>query len=94
VSTTLHVQHNTPHSHSTNWIRDGGTQLGENATKFSRFANYLRDPPFQMGCDLTIVGAAVDALGLLVRTGGALTADVVEFEVRRVPPSPAPQLPG
>lgn len=58
-------------------------QLGENASKFSRLANYLRDAPFQMGCDLTIVAAAVDALGLLVRSGGALTADVVEFEVRR-----------
>jgi len=33
--------------------------------------------------DTTTINAAVDTLGHLVRVGGALTADVVEFEVKR-----------
>eukprot|EP00854_Cymbomonas_tetramitiformis_P013611 gene13611-16092_t len=57
-------------------------QLGENATKISRFANYLRDI-FQPNIDTATMIAAAQALGHLVRAGGALTADVVEFEVKR-----------
>lgn len=73
-------------------------QLGENAAKFSRFANYLRELPFAIGtpCDTAIVNASVDTLGHLVRTGGALTADVVEFEVRASTPAlelPLPPFP-
>ena len=56
--------------------------LGENATKVSRFANYLRDV-FQPGTDALTMSAAAKALGHLVRSGGSVTADVVEFEIKR-----------
>lgn len=57
-------------------------QLGENATKISRFANYLRQI-FEEKTDPAVMVAASAALGHLAREGGALTADVVEFQVRR-----------
>ena len=56
--------------------------LGENATKISRFANYLRDI-FQPSTDALTLAAAAKALGHLVHSGGPVTADVVEFEVKR-----------
>ena len=56
--------------------------LGENATKISRFANYLRDV-FQPSTDALTLAAAAKALGHLVRSGGPVAADVVEFEVKR-----------
>ena len=56
--------------------------LGENATKISRFANYLRDI-FQPSTDAVTLAAAAKALGHLVHSGGPVTADVVEFEVKR-----------
>lgn len=58
-----------------------GVQLGENATKISRFANYLRQIFEEKGDPAVMVAASV-ALGHLAREGGALTADVVEFQVR------------
>lgn len=55
--------------------------VGENASKISRFAGYLRDV-FQPTTDLATIELASQTLGHLVRSGGALTADVVESEVR------------
>ena len=43
--------------------------LGENATKISRFANYLRDV-FQPSTDAVTLAAAAKALGHLVHSGG------------------------
>jgi hypothetical protein len=71
-------------------------QLGENATKISRFANYLRQI-FEEKTDPAVMVAASAALGHLAREGGALTADVVEFQVRRgvtVPDSTLKIFPG
>eukprot|EP00897_Mesotaenium_endlicherianum_P005918 jgi/Mesen1/5354/ME000267S04502 len=56
--------------------------LGENATKISRFASYLRHI-FEHKTDADTLVAASAALGHLARAGGALTADVVEFQVKQ-----------
>lgn len=53
----------------------------ENTTKITRFANYLRNA--LPGSDPTIMALAARALGHLVYCGGTLTADIVEFEVKR-----------
>lgn len=55
--------------------------LGENAAKISNFASYLRSV-FRTDTDPTTLEVAAATLGHLVQTGGALTADVVEYEVR------------
>eukprot|EP00850_Spirogloea_muscicola_P011604 SM000072S21238 [mRNA] locus=s72:583526:601430:+ [translate_table: standard] len=57
-------------------------KLGEDATKISRFASSLRTI-FEEKQDPDVLLAATAALGLLARTGGALTADVVEFQVKQ-----------
>lgn len=54
--------------------------LGENAAKISNFASYLRSV-FRTDTDPTTLEVAAATLGHLVQTGGALTADVVEYEV-------------
>ena len=58
--------------------------LGENAAKISNFASYLRSV-FRTDTDPTTLEVAAATLGHLVQTGGALTADVVEYEVRSAP---------
>ena len=55
--------------------------LGENPAKIVNFAGYLRNV-FRTDTDPTTLEVAAATLGHLVQTGGALTADVVEFEVR------------
>ena len=54
--------------------------LGENAAKISNFATYLRSV-FRTDTDPTTLEVAAATLGHLVQAGGALTADVVEYEV-------------
>ncbi|BDA44527.1 Serine/threonine-protein kinase TOR [Coccomyxa sp. Obi] len=56
--------------------------LGEDAAKTSYFASYLREV-FQPNTDPMTMEVAASTLGHLVKSGGALTADIVEFEVRR-----------
>ncbi|DBA66640.1 TPA: hypothetical protein ACH3X2_002209 [Trebouxia sp. C0005] len=56
--------------------------LGENAAKISNFAIYLRSV-FRTDTDPVTLEVAAATLGHLVQTGGALTADVVEYEVKR-----------
>eukprot|EP00741_Cyanophora_paradoxa_P013833 tig00020710_g13353.t1 len=53
----------------------------ENANNIARFANYLRN--ILPNSDEKTVLYAAKALGHLARTGGALTTDFVEFEVKR-----------
>ena len=55
--------------------------LGEDAAKTAHFASNLRDV-FQPSTEPLTMEVAAAALGHLVRSGGALTADVVEFEAR------------
>lgn len=57
--------------------------LGENPAKIVNFAGYLRNV-FYADTDPTTLEVAAATLGHLVQTGGALTADVVEFEVRNI----------
>ena len=57
-------------------------KMGENVGKINRFATYLRDV-FTPTCEPQLAEAASRALGHLVLTGGVLTADVVESEVKR-----------
>ena len=57
-------------------------KMGENVGKINRFATYLRDV-FTHTCEPQLAEAASRALGHLVLTGGVLTADVVESEVKR-----------
>ena len=53
----------------------------ENTTKITRFANYLR---FVLpGNDLQTMVLASKALGRLALSGGTLTPEFVEFEVKR-----------
>jgi FKBP12-rapamycin complex-associated protein len=54
--------------------------MGEDAAKVSHFATYLREV-FQPGTEPMIMEVAAATLGHLVKSGGALTADIVEFEV-------------
>eukprot|EP00736_Rhodelphis_marinus_P007859 Rmarinus@m.12108 len=54
----------------------------ENATKITRFANYLR-MILPNAHDRATLERASRALGHLARAGGTLTADFVEFEVKR-----------
>ena len=56
--------------------------LGENAAKISNFASFLRSV-FRTDTDPVTLEVAAATLGHLVQTGGALTADVVEYEVCR-----------
>ena len=53
----------------------------ESATKITRFANYLRI--ILPGSDPQIMQLASKALGKLARPGGTLTAEFVEFEIKR-----------
>eukprot|EP00158_Paraphelidium_tribonemae_P009901 Partr_v1_DN28994_c0_g1_i3_m24719 putative Phosphatidylinositol 3-kinase len=53
----------------------------ENATKITRFANYLRS--VLPGSEVIVASLAARALGKLALSGGALTAEFVEFEVKR-----------
>ena len=53
----------------------------ENTTKITRFANYLRI--VLPGNDSQIPILASKALGRLALSGGTLTAEFVEFEVKR-----------
>jgi FKBP12-rapamycin complex-associated protein len=55
-------------------------QLGEIATKIAKFANCLRWI-FDHKKDSEVLINASRALGHLAATGGALTADVVEYQV-------------
>ncbi len=55
--------------------------LGEDAAKTSYFASYLREV-FQPNTDPMTMEVAASTLGHLVKSGGALTADIVEFEAR------------
>ena len=57
-------------------------KMGENVGKINRFATYLRDV-FTPNCEPQLAEAASRALGHLVQVGGALTADIVESEVKR-----------
>jgi FKBP12-rapamycin complex-associated protein len=53
----------------------------ENATKITRFANYLRI--VLPGSDPQVMALSAKALGRLALVGGTLTVDFVEFEVKR-----------
>ncbi|XXG56788.1 hypothetical protein AAC387_Pa03g4113 [Persea americana] len=55
--------------------------LGENASKVSRFCNYMRNV-FEVKRDREILILASKVLGHLARAGGAMTADDVERQVR------------
>ncbi|BBN14806.1 serine/threonine-protein kinase mTOR [Marchantia polymorpha subsp. ruderalis] len=57
-------------------------RLGETATKIAKFADHLK-MIFEEKQDPEVMKAASIALGHLARVGGALTADVVEYQVRR-----------
>ena len=57
-------------------------KLGENVGKINRFATYLRDV-ITPTCEPALAEAASRALGHLVSVGGALTADIVDMEVKR-----------
>ena len=59
-------------------------QLGEVATKIAKFASYLRII-FESKTDSEVLVNASRALGHLAATGGALTADVVEYQVNFSP---------
>ncbi|KAL6964160.1 non-specific serine,threonine protein kinase [Sarracenia purpurea var. burkii] len=55
--------------------------LGENASKVSRFSNYMRTV-FEVKRDPKILILASKVLGHLARVGGAMTADEVEWQVK------------
>lgn len=55
--------------------------LGENASKVSKFSNYMR-AVFETKRDPEILVLASRVLGHLARAGGAMTADEVERQVR------------
>ncbi|KAB2095069.1 hypothetical protein ES319_A01G009900v1 [Gossypium barbadense] len=55
--------------------------LGENASKVSRFSNYMRTV-FETKRDPEILVLSSKVLGHLARAGGAMTADEVEFQVK------------
>ncbi|XP_058190488.1 serine/threonine-protein kinase TOR [Rhododendron vialii] len=55
--------------------------LGENASKVSRFSNYMRTV-FEVKRDRNILILASNVLGHLARAGGAMTADEVEWQVK------------
>lgn len=55
-------------------------RLGETATKIAKFADHLK-MIFEEKQDPEVMKAASIALGHLARVGGALTADVVEYQV-------------
>ncbi|KAM7263834.1 hypothetical protein ACFE04_001517 [Oxalis oulophora] len=55
--------------------------LGENASKVSKFSNYMRTV-FELKRDQDILILASKVLGHLARAGGAMTADEVEFQVK------------
>ena len=63
--------------------------LGEDPAKIVNFAGYLRTV-FRTDTDPTTLEVAAATLGHLVQTGGALTADVVEFEVPVASHTPSP----
>lgn len=54
--------------------------LGEDAAKTTNFAAYLREV-FHPTTEPVTMEVAASTLGHLVRSGGALTADIVETEV-------------
>ncbi|KAL6013173.1 hypothetical protein ACLOJK_003665 [Asimina triloba] len=56
-------------------------QLGESASKVSRFSNYMRTV-FEVKRDPEILILASKVLGHLARAGGAMTADDVEWQVK------------
>uniref|UniRef100_A0A9I9DHK0 Serine/threonine-protein kinase TOR n=1 Tax=Cucumis melo TaxID=3656 RepID=A0A9I9DHK0_CUCME len=55
--------------------------LGENASKVSKFSNYIRSV-FELKRDPEILVLASRVLGHLARAGGAMTADEVEHQVK------------
>ncbi|KAL5560921.1 hypothetical protein UlMin_030668 [Ulmus minor] len=55
--------------------------LGENASKVSKFSNYMRNV-FEVKRDPDILELASRVLGHLARAGGAMTADEVEHQVK------------
>ena len=59
----------------------GAQLLGENATKITIFAGFLREV-FQPSTDPATMEVAAVTLGHLVKSGRALTADIVESEVQ------------
>lgn len=67
-------------------------QLGEIATKITKFASFLRTIFEYKQDDKTLITAS-RALGHLASAGGALTADVVEFQVNLLTQSPLCYLP-
>lgn len=56
-------------------------KLGENASKVSKFSNYIRNV-FESKRDPVILILASAVLGHLARAGGAMTADEVECQVK------------
>ena len=57
---------------------------GERSAMVGHFAGYLHNV-FHPSTDEKTLEVAADTMGHLVRVGGPLTADVVEFEVRSSP---------
>ncbi|CAN1302704.1 Serine/threonine-protein kinase TOR [Linum perenne] len=55
--------------------------LGENASKVSKFASYMRHV-FEVKQDHEVLALASRVLGHLARAGGAMTSDEVEIQVR------------
>ncbi|XP_010557538.1 PREDICTED: serine/threonine-protein kinase TOR isoform X2 [Tarenaya hassleriana] len=55
--------------------------FGENATKVSKFASYMR-AVFELKRDPEILLLASRVLGHLARAGGAMTSDEVEFQIK------------
>ncbi|XP_050232506.1 serine/threonine-protein kinase TOR isoform X2 [Mercurialis annua] len=55
--------------------------VGENASKISKFSNYIRNV-FEVKRDRDILTLASRVLGHLVRAGGTMAADEVEFQVK------------
>ena len=54
---------------------------GGNATRTSRFANYLRN---MLPCnDVSVMEMVAKAVGRLAQVGGTFSADYVEFEVKK-----------
>ena len=54
---------------------------GDNATRITRFANYLRN--LLPSNDVMVMEMAAKAIGRLALAGGTFTPEYVEFEVRR-----------
>ena len=58
-----------------------GLDVGNTSTRLSRFANYLRN--LLPSHDVVVMEMAAAAVGKLALASGTLTAEYVEFEVKR-----------